>query len=149
QVLRARVSWPVGAGDEEQVGPAVAVVVEDGDAAAHRLGHPLVAFRAVDVREVDPAGGGLLLEPQNGRRRSPRGEARRLDGLRLFLAAPGEEAGDEAHGQRDRVGATERQTAFPMVPSTAGVRPAAEPPQVSAAGGARLWPRAGSARTAG
>ena len=40
---RSLVPRPEGARDEEEVGPGVAVVVEHGRPAAHRLGHPLLA----------------------------------------------------------------------------------------------------------
>ena len=47
------VAGPVGRIDEEQVLVAVAVVVEERDARAHRLGQELLAQGAVVVHEVD------------------------------------------------------------------------------------------------
>ena len=97
-VLRARIARPEGARNEEEVGPAVAVVVEDGDAAPHRLRHPLLAASAVDVREVNPHRLRLLLEARRGNGSRPRRKRRR--GLhRLLFPARGQRENQEKHEQ--------------------------------------------------
>ena len=65
-VLRAPL--PAGAVHEEEVGPAVPVVVEHDDAAAHGLGHPLLSESARGVDEVDPRGRRDVRETDRGRR---------------------------------------------------------------------------------
>ena len=66
-------SWPgQGVGvDEEEVLVAVAVVVEEGDARAHRLGQELLARRAVGVDERDAGLLGDVDELDVGQRRRP------------------------------------------------------------------------------
>ena len=91
--LRPLVVGPVGARDEEEVRLAVAVVVQHGDAAAHRLGHPLLSARAVDVREIDAHRRGLLGERDRGRRRD--GRRLRSDGD-FLAAATGEREAEKA-----------------------------------------------------
>ncbi len=57
----------LGAVDEEDVGPAVAVVVEDGDAGAGGLDDvALVVLAAVDVADGDAGLGGDVDEPGGG-----------------------------------------------------------------------------------
>ncbi len=95
--LRAPLFRPESARDEEEVRLSVGIVVEHRDASAHRLRHPLLAARAVDVREVDPERRGLLGEGDRGRGcRS--GRRRRRDGGMLGPAAAEREtqnAGDD------------------------------------------------------
>ena len=55
-VRAARVAGPVGAVDEEDVLPAVVVVVDEGDARAHGFREPFLAEGAVVVGEVDSGG---------------------------------------------------------------------------------------------
>ena len=73
---------PIFSVHEEQVGPAVAVGVEHGDAAAEQLGISLVACGAVVVNEGDP--GALGDVDERDRRLSLRGEdCRRAEGDRM------------------------------------------------------------------
>ena len=67
---RIVVARPDAAVDEEEIGLAVAVVVDDRDPAAHRLGQQLEAGVAVLVAEPHPAGGGHVGE--GDRRNLPR-----------------------------------------------------------------------------
>src|SRR5881227_1565722 len=51
--------------EEEDVQAAVAVVVEEGAAGAHRLGHILAAEAAVGVTETDAGALGDVFEPRS------------------------------------------------------------------------------------
>src|SRR4029077_16139424 len=52
----------------EQVEPAVVVVIDPRDAAAHRLLDVMAFGRRVEVPEVDAGRGGDILEPRKARR---------------------------------------------------------------------------------
>ena len=56
--------------DAEEVGPAVVVVIDPADAAAHRLGDVHCRRGAVEVDEIDPRVGSGVDEPRHPRRRS-------------------------------------------------------------------------------
>ena len=81
--------------DEQDVGLAVAVVIEDRDAAAHRLGEQLAAGRTVHVPERDARVGRDVGELDRGHRDG----FARLDltgaGAFLFLLVREEHPGDE------------------------------------------------------
>ena len=56
------VTRPVRAVDEQDVGPAVIVVVDEGAAGAHGFGQPLFPEGSVVVGEVDAGLGGDVAE---------------------------------------------------------------------------------------
>src|SRR5262249_50232055 len=93
------ISGPVRAGYEKETRAAVTVVVEDRDAAAHRLVHPLRPPGAVDVGEADPDGLGLLLEAHRGNGSgSGRDRGGRFGGFRGASAGGGEEKSEKGGG---------------------------------------------------
>src|SRR5207253_7326516 len=61
-----KVPGPVGGVDEEQVGSAVVVEVEEGHAAAHGFGQQFVSVSAVVVDESDARLSGDVGEPGDG-----------------------------------------------------------------------------------
>ena len=63
----ALVAGPVHAVDEQDVLPAVGVVVEERAAGAERLGQELAAVGAAVVPELEAGGGGDVDEPEAGR----------------------------------------------------------------------------------
>src|SRR4051812_31814514 len=50
--------------DEQEILPAVIVVVDERAACAHRLGHVLLSLGSVDVLEADPRGGRRIREEE-------------------------------------------------------------------------------------
>src|SRR3989442_10668478 len=54
--------FPWLAVDQQDVLPAVVIVVDKGAAGAHGLGHVLVPLRAIDVVEADPGSSGDVRE---------------------------------------------------------------------------------------
>ncbi len=105
--------------DAEEVGPAVVVVIDPAQAAAHALGHHVQRRAAVVIVEVDAAGGRHVLEPgQPGGRRQNQGLAgrprlRRLK--RVFLTG---EEGAGGQGGKDAESWENAPHGRPSLPAT-------------------------------
>src|SRR5262249_25854524 len=102
-------SGPGAAVDEQEVGPAVVVEVDDGDAGAHRLGQQLHAERAGEVLEADAGRAGDVRESNggDGDRLAVQGRARGDGGGFHALRAPATGAQRQQAGRHDQPRETE------------------------------------------